>query len=94
MNAKLVSRIISLLILGTILGLGFHFQTERRRQAGRDAFISEQQKRWDRFYARQHPLAIEVVVCFFAASLLGGVYELLAAGVCPLIRKLTFNNAK
>jgi hypothetical protein len=76
------------------LGLGFHFQIERRRQAGRDAFIAEQEKRWDRVYSRPHHLAIEIAVCIFAASLLGGVYELLAAGTYPLIKKLAVNGAK
>jgi hypothetical protein len=94
MNAKLVSRIISLLILGIILALGMHFQMEHRRQAGRDAFIAEQERRWERAYTRPHPLPIEIIVCFVAVSLVGAVYELLAAGLCPLIRKLGSNDAR
>jgi len=98
MNAKLLSwitsRTIVLIILGTILGVGFHFQTERRRQAGRDTFLAEQEKRWDRYYTSEHHLPLQIIPCVFGVGLVAGVYELLAAGIYPLIRKVAPDEPK
>src|SRR5205807_494889 len=52
MNPKLLSRLFAMLVLGILLAFGMHFRMERRRQAGKIAFIAEQEKRWDRVYAR------------------------------------------
>jgi TRAP-type C4-dicarboxylate transport system permease small subunit len=93
-SPKLFSRLLAMLVLGILLACGFHFQVERRSHMGKDVFIAEQEKRWDRVYARQPKFIAEIVVCVFAVVLVGGVYELLVAGFYPLLRKLAPDQPK
>jgi hypothetical protein len=74
-------------MLGGVLGFGLHHQTETQRLAGREAFMAEKARRWDKGYAHPpNPLA-ETVVGVAAAASVAGAYELIAAGLYRIFKR-------
>jgi hypothetical protein len=88
MGAKLLSRIIMVLVVGMGLAFGLCGRMEGRRQAGRDAFMARQNESWDRVYNRPHHLSAELVVCVAGTAFLVAAYELAAAGLYRVLRKV------
>ena len=85
MKAKLLSRAIVVFVAGTAMGL-WEYRTEQRHYLqGHDAFIAEQQHRWDRFYTHPHHLVTALVVGFLLAIVIFGFYDLLVAGLSLLL---------
>ena len=88
MNTKLISRIVVAVVLGILLGLVLNSDIEARHQAGKNAYLAAQTRRWDRIYNHTPNPAAGVIVCVAGAVLVFGGYELLIAGVSWTIRKL------
>jgi hypothetical protein len=94
MNSKLLSRIGAIFILGGLLAFGLHSQMQLRYQAGKVAFLAEQEARWNRSYTHHPNLIADLFVCTLATALACGVYELISAGFDVLLRKLAPDGAK
>ena len=91
MNTKLISRVVAVLIMGTVLGFWMHFREEAHHRVGREAFMTQQGAFWDRAYSHPHHLVVGIVICIMGAVLIWGLYELLAAGIHRAIRSKTTN---
>jgi hypothetical protein len=87
MNAKILSRIFVVFVLGVALGFWWQQKAQGYHLEGREAFIAEQGQRWDRYYSHPHHLAIAIVVSLIVVAPLVGAYELLVAGLFRLFRK-------
>jgi hypothetical protein len=87
MNTKLISRVIAVVVMGTMMAFWMHLREEAHRRIGREAFMAQQGAFWDRAYSHPHHLLIGVVVCIAGAFLVWGVYELLAGGIYRVIRR-------
>ena len=79
MRAKILSRVIVVLVLGTAFGFWRHQTQQRYYLQGREAFIAEHGQRWDRFYAHPHHLVTVVLVTVVLVAVAFGIYELLVA---------------
>jgi hypothetical protein len=84
MKAKLLSRSVVLFVAGIAMGIWGYRMQQRHYLQGHDAFIAEQQQRWDRTYTHPHHLLTEVIVGLFLAILIFGFYELLVFALSRL----------
>ena len=94
MKAKLLSRAVVVFVAGIAMGLWWHRTEQRHYLQGKDAFISEQQQRWDRFYTHPHHLLVALVVGFFLAIVVFGFYDLLVAGLSRLFGGASANDKR
>ena len=86
MSAKFLSRLVVVVVFGVLLGLGRHQIAERYYLKGREAFIAEHARNWDRFYAHPHHIVTGIIVNIVLAAVVVGVYELLVCGLSRLFR--------
>jgi len=86
MNYKILSKIISAGVLGTVQGLYVHADYVHNSQLGRNAFLLKEGLRWDKYMAHPHSLAFYVIVWPIALGIFLGVYELLALIIFKLLR--------
>jgi hypothetical protein len=94
MKAKLLSRAVVIFMAGIVISLWGYRMEQRRYLQGHDAFIAEQQQRWDRFYAHPHHLVTALVVGFFLAIVIFGFYDLLVAGLYCLFGGTSANGKR
>lgn len=94
MKAKLLSRVVVIFMVGILISLWGYRMEQRRYLQGHDAFIAEQQRRWDRFYAHPHHLVTALVAGFSIAIVMFGFYDLLVAGLYRLFGGASATNGK
>ena len=73
-------RVLAVVFLGLMFGLYRHFDQMKWLGRGRDAFLTEQSHRFDKF-VQYHSTATMLVACVILAAIVFGLYELIAAGI-------------
>ena len=86
MNPRHLSRIISALVLGVLLGVIMYFDFAKYQKMSREDFLVMQGERYEKTFSRPQPLALLVVVAAIMAGIGFGFYELLASGIYHLLR--------
>ena len=74
--------------MGILIGTVSHFDYVKRGQMGRDEFLAKQSTRYDKFFAKPSPMAVDLVAGTIAAAGIYGTYELIAFGLAFALRKL------
>jgi hypothetical protein len=87
MKPYAIGRIITVLILGLLMGLSFYHRQTQYQAMGRDEYLKKQGVRFDRVYADPPPIAVAVVTCVVMTGCFIGVYELVAFGFSKLFKK-------
>jgi len=87
MKPQIIGRIISVLILAVLFGLYLHHTHVTTGEMGRDAFLSKQAARFDKFFAHPPALPIEVVGSIIFFGILFGLYEVVALGFSKIFEK-------
>ncbi|MGO9244930.1 MAG: hypothetical protein ACLPT4_12445 [Verrucomicrobiia bacterium] len=89
MNNQTKSRIISAALLIVILASYIHVDRLKRSQLGREAFLESQAKRYDRHFAHPDSFSSELAAGVVLAGGLIVVYELIALGVCKVLKTMS-----
>lgn len=87
MKTRIISRIVSALVLGILFGLSIHFDDLKWQQKGREEFLKEQASRFDRLFFKPKPIAPWLFVGVSTAVFVFGVYELIAFGISKTVKK-------
>lgn len=86
MNARTKARILAAVVFAVLLGLVAR-QFERNSGAmGKEAYVASQAARFDKFYAKLHPISHHLAVGALIAGVALGAYELLALGIYAVIK--------
>jgi hypothetical protein len=75
MNQNLLAKAIAILLLGMLFASYTNHDQQKWRRLGRDAFVTHELARFDRFIARPQPFVVTAFAAFFVAGLLFGFYE-------------------
>jgi hypothetical protein len=75
MKARILSKIIVIVLLGLLIGVWSYNEHAKRGRLGRDIFLVEQGARYDRFFAHPSPIAKDLFIGVFSASISFGFYE-------------------
>jgi hypothetical protein len=73
-------RVLATLFLGVMFGMYKHFDQMRWLGRGRDAFLADQNRLFDKF-SQHHGSAGMLVAGVILAAIAIGLYELIAAGI-------------
>ena len=87
MKPRVIGRVISAIIFGALLTCLVRLDHVKGRILGREAFLAKQEARFDRHFARLHPIALELAVGLFMSGTVFGAYELSAFGITKLLSK-------
>jgi hypothetical protein len=71
-------RLLAIFVMGILVGLYRYHDYVTWNQRGKDAFITNQLQRFDRYMAHPHSLLFTLVSTAFAYALILGIYELIA----------------
>ena len=88
MKAYTIGKLFSTALLGLVLGSAVHHDQMEREQMGREAFLAKQATRFDKYHAKPHSIALDLVGTVFIGAAVVGVYELLAFGVSKALKKV------
>jgi hypothetical protein len=81
MKARTIGGIITAVIFGRLLAGAMRIDQQKRGQMGREEFLAKQASRFDRHFAKPHPIGAEVFLSVLVSGALFGAYELLAFGI-------------
>jgi hypothetical protein len=84
MRQSKTPRVIAAIFLGLIFGAYRHFQQVRALSSGRDAFLADQSRYFDRM-AQMHSTGFMLIAGVILACVAVGLYEGLAFGFAKLI---------
>jgi hypothetical protein len=90
MSARILSRIIAVIVLGLVMSVAMDQFLSRYHQGGKDAYIAAESKRFDRFYT--HPGHFPIMSCIFVTAIFAGGYELVVFAAYKAIRSLGFSD--
>jgi hypothetical protein len=81
MKAKLVIRAGTVVLFGALFGIYVQHGYVKWNGLGRVAFLDYQGSRFDRVMAHPKPEFIQVLAAVIVALIVGGLYELVVAGL-------------
>ena len=84
MKQSKAGRVWAALFLGMMFGLFQHFRQMRVLALGRDGFLAEQTKYFDRI-TQLHSISLTLVACVIVGAIAAGFYELIAAAFTKVI---------
>jgi hypothetical protein len=87
MKPYTISKIITALLIGILLGGAVHHDHVKRGQLGREAYLAKQAVRFDKFFAEPPSVALEMFVGVILAGFAFGAYELVAFGLSKVLKK-------
>src|SRR4051812_41875743 len=90
MPARIVSRLIAVIVIAVILTLGVNQYHNREGRVGKDAFIAAESRRFDHYFAQPRAFPVWPGLVFTVAFVI--TYETLAFGAYKVIRALGFND--
>jgi hypothetical protein len=79
MRSSGTGRVLATLFLGVMFGIYRHYQQMRQLGGGRDAFLAQQSRYFDRI-TQLHSLGFMLIAGVIIAAIAVGLYELIAAG--------------
>ena len=77
-------RVAAIIVAGLIFGWYRYQDYDTWNRRGRDAFISHQLERFDKYMAHPRPLLFTLVTTIIGLALILGAYELVAAALAKL----------
>lgn len=93
MKRRIISRIVSAVILGVLFACAVHFDHLERGKMGREEFLIKEAARFDRHFARSGPIAMEFFVGVLMAGGLVAGYELVAFGASKILARINARNS-
>ena len=87
MRPHTISKLITALIAGILLGAAVHHNHVKKGELGREDFLAKQGVRFDKFYAKPPSIALEVFVGVIMAGCTFGAYELVVFGLSKIFKK-------
>jgi hypothetical protein len=81
-------KIISAAIIGVLLGFRFHSIWERQRLLGRDAYLIERGKHFDKFLAAPHNPVAAIFGAMVIIAVVIAAYELISLGLNKLFKPI------
>ena len=85
MKRSYAPRVVAAIFLGVLVGLYRHFQQSRLLAAGRDSYLADQGRFFDKV-AQYHSSATMLITGLILAAIVFGLYELVAAVFGKFIR--------
>jgi hypothetical protein len=86
MNRRVLSRIISAVLLGMLFGAYMHHDYVRANKRGREAYLKHQEHRYDTYMANPTPFSKSALEGVIAIALFVGFYEGLALTFSMLLK--------
>ena len=83
---KLISKIVAVVMLGILFGVAVHSDKEKKIQLGREMFVAEQAKHWDRNYMNSYDVVTSSILGAATGAIVIGIYELTTLCVYFLFR--------
>ncbi len=77
-HARRSARVLTAILLGSVVGLGMHLITVREREGGRQAFLDSQSRRFDSFISKQHSVVPGVLAGVLVVGATATAYEFVA----------------
>jgi hypothetical protein len=78
-------RVLAVLFLGVLFGVYKHFMQVRWATLGREAFLADQSRQFDKGMMPPHGELVTMVAGVILAAVAVGLYELLAAGITMVL---------
>lgn len=85
MRESKASRVIAAIFLGVLFGLYKHFQQTRWVAQGRDAYLADQSKLFDKI-VQNHSSVTMLIAGVILAAVVFGLYEVIAAAFGKFVR--------
>ena len=92
-RSRRTGRVLSVALLGSVLGVGVRLDYQRMRTGGREAFLAWQAHRFDAFISRQHSLPGDVLFAVVFVGVIVGAYEFVAWLFSLVLRPAKKNGA-
>jgi hypothetical protein len=78
MKSRIISRAVSLVILGILLSWAMHHYQTSRGEMGREKYLAKQAENFDKRYAKPYPFVFDLIGCVLLVVPLACAYEGLA----------------
>jgi hypothetical protein len=78
MNLKSISELISVVTIGTLCGLGMHGTQVKYQRLGREAWLSDKSRYFDKYIANPASVLREIFIFVVLALLIFVLYKVLA----------------
>lgn len=86
MTSRAKARVLAAVVVAVLFGIAGYQMESQRSAMGKDAFLASQAERFDKFYAKVHPISHFLAVGALIGGGFLGVYELLSLGFFVAIR--------
>jgi predicted RND superfamily exporter protein len=83
-----IGKLIAVLVMALIFAGAVRFDEARRGKMGREEFLAQQAKRFDKHFAQQGSFVVTVIAAGFLTTVMFAVYELLALGAGAMVGKM------
>jgi len=87
MKPRTISKIITALLFGLLMGGAVHHDHVKRGELGREDYLAKQAIRFDKFFSKPPSIALEMFVGVILAGFAFGAYELVAFGLSKALKK-------